>query len=51
MRREIADAKSRGDSVGGIIECAVLGLPPGVGDPMFDGMENRIAGAVFACPP
>ena len=50
MRREIADAKSRGDSVGGIIECAVLGLPPGVGDPMFDGMENRIAGAVFAVP-
>ena len=50
MRLEIAGAKSRGDSVGGIIECAVFGLPPGVGEPMFDGMENRIAQAVFAVP-
>ena len=46
----IAEAKSRGDSVGGVIECAVLGLPAGLGDPMFDGMENRIASCVFGIP-
>lgn len=46
----ILDASSQGDSVGGVIECAVLGLPAGLGDPMFDGMENRIANAVFGIP-
>ena len=50
MRAEIADARAEGDSVGGVIECAVLGLPAGLGDPMFDGMENRIAAAAFAIP-
>lgn len=50
MRRVIAQARSQGDSVGGIIECAVTGLPAGLGDPMFLGMENRIAAAVFGVP-
>ena len=50
MRQEIAAAKAEGDSLGGVIECAVLGLPAGLGDPMFDGMENRIARIVFAIP-
>lgn len=50
MRELIASAKARGDSVGGIIECSVLGLPAGLGDPMFDGMENRISRAVFGIP-
>ena len=36
--------------MGGVIECAVTGLPVGLGDPMFDGMENRIAAAAFAIP-
>lgn len=50
MREAIAQAKVRGDSLGGIIECAVLNLPAGLGDPIFGGMENRIAGIVFGVP-
>ena len=46
MRAAIAQAREEGDSVGGVIECAVFGAPAGLGDPMFGGMENRIAPAV-----
>lgn len=48
---EIIDrARESLDSVGGVIECTISGLPVGVGEPMFDGMENRISQAVFAVP-
>ena len=50
MRQAISDARARLDSVGGIIECAVTGLPAGVGEPMFGGMEGRIAQIVYGIP-
>ena len=50
MREAIANAKASGDSVGGVIECAVIGLPAGLGDPMFGGMESRIAQIVYGIP-
>ena len=50
MTEAVLYAKAQGDSVGGVIECAAVGLPAGVGDPMFDGLENVIARAVFAIP-
>lgn len=50
MRKEIYDAKGNGDSVGGTIECAIVGMPAGIGDPIFDGIENRISCAVFGIP-
>ena len=50
MRDVIACAKSDCDSVGGSIECAVTGLPAGIGDPMFGGMESRIAQIIYGIP-
>ncbi len=50
MQAVIAAARAELDSVGGVVECAVTGLPVGLGDPMLDGMENRVARLVFAIP-
>jgi len=50
MREAILAAKAKGDSVGGVIECCITGAPVGLGDPMFGGMENRIAAIVFGIP-
>ena len=47
---EIEKAMKAGDSVGGIISCKISNVPVGIGEPMFDGIENKISQAVFAIP-
>jgi chorismate synthase len=50
MIAEIDRARLEKNSLGGIIECAAVGLPPGLGEHIFGGMENRIAGLIFGIP-
>lgn len=50
MREVINSARMELDSVGGIVECAAVGFPAGIGSPMLDGLENIISRLVFAIP-
>lgn len=50
MRQRIAETRAQKDSVGGVVSCYVTGLPAGWGDPMFGGMESRIAQIVYGIP-
>lgn len=50
MQQEILSAREALDSVGGTIACAVIGLPAGLGDPMFDSFESEIARVMFGIP-
>lgn len=50
MAKVLMEAKKNNDSVGGIVECGVLGLEAGLGEPIFDGLENVISKAIFAIP-
>ena len=47
---EIARARDDQDSVGGIVECIAVGLPAGIGGPLFEGLESALAAALFAIP-
>ncbi len=50
MISEIEDAASRGDSVGGVLESVITGIPAGVGEPWFDSMESVISHLLFSVP-
>ncbi len=50
MRRVIEDAKLDGDSIGGTVEIAVIGMPIGIGNHMFRGVENIISSVVYGVP-
>lgn len=49
-REAIEAARRDSDSVGGIVEATVEGLPPGLGEPIFGGVENRLAALLFGIP-
>ena len=46
----LEQAVAEGDSLGGVVDCVVDGLPAGLGEPFWDSVESRIAHAVFAIP-
>lgn len=50
MKDLIEQCRMEQDSVGGVVECMAFGLPAGLGEPMFDGVENRLSAAVFGIP-
>ena len=50
MKKKILEAASEGDSVGGILETAVIGIPEGVGEPWFDSVESLISHMMFSIP-
>lgn len=50
MKDEIRLVKSEADSIGGTIECAITGVPEGIGDTLFGGWESNISSAIFAIP-
>ena len=50
MKEKMEEAARLGDSVGGILESAVFGVPAGVGEPFFDSMESVLSHALFSIP-
>ena len=50
MQSAIDNARMQMDSVGGVVECGVIGLPVGLGEHMFDGAEGRISSLLFSIP-
>ncbi|MGA3110675.1 MAG: chorismate synthase [Candidatus Bathyarchaeia archaeon] len=50
MEEVIVDARKKGESVGGIVECLALNVPVGIGEPMFDSLDADLAKALFNVP-
>ncbi|MCS7135896.1 MAG: chorismate synthase [Nitrososphaerota archaeon] len=50
MIKRINEVKGMGDSLGGIVECQVLGLPIGLGEPIFSSLDSDLSKALFAIP-
>ncbi len=50
MRKAILEAASEGDSVGGVLETAIIGMPSGVGEPWFDTVEGMLSHMMFSIP-
>lgn len=50
MRSAVESARMNGDSIGGVIECAAIGLPVGLGGNIFDTVESRLSSALFGVP-
>ncbi len=50
MKRKISDIRKDGDSLGGVVEVLISGVPSGVGEPWFDTVEGEIAHAMFSIP-
>ena len=50
MERAIEEVKREGDSLGGIIECRITGLPLGIGEPIFHSIESDVSHSIFAIP-
>ena len=50
MRKRIDEVREQGDSIGGEIECAITGIPAGLGEPMFGGVESRLAQILYGIP-
>lgn len=50
MRTQMEEAAMQGDSIGGILESAILHLPAGIGEPFFDSMESRLSHLLFSVP-
>jgi chorismate synthase len=50
MEEAIVNARKEGESLGGVIECIALNMPPGIGEPLFDSLDADLAKAVFAVP-
>lgn len=50
MVAKVEKARSRGDSVGGVVQCFALGVPAGIGDPIFAGVDSKLASILYAIP-
>ncbi len=50
MKEDILVARKAGDSLGGIIECTTKGIPPGLGEPIFESIESELSKGLFSIP-